>query len=267
MYVCVHVCMYVCVCTYVCVYVCSCVCMCVCMFVCMCVCTYVCLYVCMYACILYVCIYMYICMYVHMYIYMYLYVCVYMYVVCVCRYVCMYVFMYVCVCVCVCLCMYVQNAQHVRTRNIIFFPFVVSWKCTMNFSYKFDFGSLRCRPDALQSLVWLRMNWTFSAEGPSLQITEHFTLWFPGLRYRVVWNKLMCFEGTYSLNLQGSPKSGMLTHMIRTRALPPPSGHHGSGDSIFYRKVDNHLPHQLHDNPYDPKVMAWAVLTTYQSFV
>jgi hypothetical protein len=68
----------------------------------------------------------------------------------------------------------------------------------------------------------------------------------------------MCFEGTYSLNLQGSPKSGMLKHMIRTRALPPSSGHHGSRASIFYLEI-NHLPHQLHDNSYDQMVVACAV--------
>jgi len=28
------------------------------------------------------------------------------------------------------------------------------------------------------------------------------------------------------------------------KGTAPSSGHHGPGDSIFYRKLDNHLPHQ-----------------------
>lgn len=110
------------------------------------------------------------------------------------------------------------------------------------------------------------MNCTFPAEGESLKIlriTEHLTLWFPGLRtIQSILEYVHVFRRTYCINLQGSPKSGMLTHMIRTRALPPSSGHHGSGASIFYRKLNNHLPHQLHDNPYDQMVMVCAVLTT-----
>jgi hypothetical protein len=183
MCVCVHVCMFICM--YACMYVCTCVCMYIC------ICVYICIYVCMHVCMHYVCVCMYVCMYVHMYVcivYICMYICI-MYVcmnVSICMYVCTYVCVYIYVYICsMCVCMY---------DNITCLPFVVSWKCTMNFSYKFGFGSLRCRPLAVQSLVWLRMNWTFSAEGQSLQITEHFTLCFPGFRHRVAWNTFMCLK-------------------------------------------------------------------------
>ena len=139
-----------------------------------------------------------------------MYVCMY---VCVCVYVCVYVCMCVCACMYVCVCMYVRMyvctkcTTCSRTEHNMFAVRRVM-KIHSEFSFKFGFGSLHCWPVAVQSLVWLRMKWTFSA-GQSLQITEHFTLWFRGLRYRVVWNTFMCFEVTYSLNLQGSPKSGI----------------------------------------------------------